>query len=279
MSVNCNLEQQSTEKPLTVGQEFFVLCEGDLPDVKDTQAIELRLEKEDHYKLKLLSLEPVNSKQWSLKMVSYQVGSHDIKAVQVIASDESIVLGDLRFTVSSVMKPEEPIQEPFGVTAPVKAAWPLELLILASLFVFTLAALVIWRIVKKAQRRTWLKSNRALYATSSREKETYSRLRNLRRKLEVPNEFLKELETLTLLQFSWWCDLPAPQLGLKKTIKQLKNLNLSEETLSSSRTLLKELERWQKAKSSPSANQAEVLFQMLSQLVDQFVDLQKGSSK
>lgn len=134
--VNCQLEDLSSGA-LTVGKVFHVYCEGQIPKL-DSKSAELRLDTNDKYKLKMIGLDSSKYRQLKLDLVSYQVGEHKIPAVQLVDSEHSIVLGDLNFTVKSVMDPQKPMTEPYGPMI-LKLMWPLEYwVVLMALFLILL---------------------------------------------------------------------------------------------------------------------------------------------
>lgn len=102
---------------LTVGEIFYYSCNGDWPKISP-KTVELRLDKENLYKLRLLNLEFKSSNEARLTVTSYEVGQHKLPAVQLVDGENSILLGDLQFTVKSVMDPQNPAKEPLGPLGP-----------------------------------------------------------------------------------------------------------------------------------------------------------------
>lgn len=137
--VNCRIDLPSKDdsSQLTVGQLFHVYCEGDIPKL-DQKTAELRLDASAKYKLKMLSLDTSQYRQLKLDLVSYQVGAHSIPAVQLVDTEHSVVLGDLNFTVKSVMDPQNPETEVYGPMGPIKLSWPMEYWLLLIIFSVTL---------------------------------------------------------------------------------------------------------------------------------------------
>ncbi len=114
--LNCRTELLEG-KPLTVGDRFTWACEGAVPNFDFTN-VELRLEEADKYKLKLFGVQKSEQGALLIDTTSYMVGDHTLKAVQLVDLENSILLGDLKFQVSSVQDPKEPVQEPFGPMGP-----------------------------------------------------------------------------------------------------------------------------------------------------------------
>jgi hypothetical protein len=117
---HCNL--QTPDGNLTVGQEFSVTCDGALPHL-DIAKTEIRLDEADRYKLHLLSMQQTDN-QLQLVVTSYEVGDHQLKAVQLVDPTNSLVLGDLSFSVKSVLDPKEPPSEPYGPRGPLGLSLP-----------------------------------------------------------------------------------------------------------------------------------------------------------
>jgi hypothetical protein len=168
-------------QPLTVGHEFAVQCDGESINLNTDQA-ELRLEKSDENKLKLLKIEKHESGQISLLVTSYRAGEHNLKAVQLVDSENSFLLGDLSFTVSSVL---EENQEPFGPMGPIKLhlGW---MFWLSLLIIVLVIASLIWSFFrKKIQRQKWLQEMAIHDSALTPVAEISKKLRAFMRKPEV----------------------------------------------------------------------------------------------
>lgn len=139
-------EANGDAAPLTVGQQFALNCEGPWPKL-NPNAIELRLDKENQYKLKLIKFEFVSTTEAKLVVTSYKTGEHQLKALQLVEGDHSVVLGDLNFTVTSLMNPQEPVKEPYGPMGPLGLGLPMWYVLSAIAIVaaFILALLYRWR--------------------------------------------------------------------------------------------------------------------------------------
>ncbi len=148
--VNCQVEIPNQETALgkaspeiTVGRQFLLQCEGEWPEL-DSKKMELRLEAADKYKLQVLDFQKTTSSHAQILVTSYKAGEHKLKAVQLVDAERSVVLGDLNFTVKSVINPQEPESEPFGPMGPVTfgLAWyyfaiPIFVLLLLAAWIFT----------------------------------------------------------------------------------------------------------------------------------------------
>lgn len=148
--VNCRFELPEG-KDLTVGDRFTWACEGSLPNL-DISKTELRLEEADKYKLKLFRIQKGENGTLLLDVTSYVVGDHTIKAAQLVDAENSVLLGDLKFTVSSVQDPKEPIKEPFGPVPPVRF-FPILFVVLIASAVVILLIPVFSSWLKRRRRR------------------------------------------------------------------------------------------------------------------------------
>lgn len=141
----------SAAEPLTVGHEFALICEGEWPTL-NLDKIELRLEEQDKYKLKLIKIQQDSAGKASLLVTSYVPGDHQLKAVQIVDDEKSVLLGDLSFTVKSVINPQEAKQEPYGPMGPLVMSlswyfWLSLVLIVAGV------VLLIWTLMRRRLQR------------------------------------------------------------------------------------------------------------------------------
>ncbi|MBX3017948.1 MAG: hypothetical protein KF767_08665 [Bdellovibrionaceae bacterium] len=118
--VNCqvNAPPADGENPgLTVGARFVLHCEGAWPAM-DEKSLELRLDEADKHKLKLVAFKPSGAGAAELEVISYVVGPHELKAVQLTDAQNSVVLNNIKFQVASVQNPEAPMKEPYPPLGP-----------------------------------------------------------------------------------------------------------------------------------------------------------------
>lgn len=137
---------------ITVGRKFLLNCDGEWPDLV-MEKLELRVDPADKYKLKLLQFQKNSPGQAQLAVTSYQAGEHVLKAVQLVDPEHSVLLGDLRFTVKSVINPQEPPTEPFGPMGPLKFGLPWWYYLIAVVLLAMLALGVGFRWRRRQQKR------------------------------------------------------------------------------------------------------------------------------
>lgn len=164
---------------LTVGQRFAFHCEGPWPTM-DAATVELRLEEADKYKLKLLKFQSADPGAADLEVVSYVVGPHELKAVQLTDAQNSVVLGDLKFEVKSVQNPEEPVQEPFPPLGPM-TFFPVLFAVVIAALIAALAGGVFIGMLRRRHRRKILNEVLDKVYQSTPAPEFYRELRALSR--------------------------------------------------------------------------------------------------
>lgn len=182
--VQCRVEipkpQDEEAANLTVGQIFQLVCEGEWPVLKP-EALELRLEKEDIYKLKLLKFEYTSKTEGTLTVTSYRPGPHQLKAVQLVDSENSVVLGDLNFTVASVINPQEPPAEPYGAIGPLKLMLPIWYPLTAALILVAVFVGVFYRWKVRRDKRKLLEEMHLAESVQEPYFQFYQVLRKLQR--------------------------------------------------------------------------------------------------
>jgi len=146
-----NFERKS-ELPagLTVGDAFELQCQyqGVLKE-----PVELRLDQQDQYKLKLLSWQQ-NSDGLHLKVTSFTSGEHHLKAVQLVDAEQSIILSPLDFTVQTVIQQkadEKP--EAFGPMGPFALSLPWWFFAMWGIVILFIGAAIFIQIKRRAERK------------------------------------------------------------------------------------------------------------------------------
>lgn len=188
-AMNCQVD---IPKELTVGSEFHLICDGEWPADLARNKMELRLDEADAYKLKVLDFQMAAANKAVLLVTSYRPGEHSLKAVQIVDPTHSIVLGDLNFTVRSVLNPTEPETEPFGPMGPLVLSLPLWYYLVWTGF-FAVLAFWIWvRVRRRLQRQKLLEEIRTHDSTLSPLHQFNQQLRSMRRNYS----FLTQPETV-----------------------------------------------------------------------------------
>jgi|GEM_PF-5396459 len=238
---------------LTVGQVFAYRCQGSWPgfgeqDKLDLSAWELTHDfkkpeaqgapavggtpevngapamgglpedqKPDPYILKVLQVQRLEGTAddgvFELQVVGYRVGNHQMKAVQFLSKESSLVLGDLSFTVKSVQKSEEPIQEPFGAMGPLSLSVPWSMV--ALLFAIFIAALagILFPVFQRRKRKRWMAELPPL-RQSQPEQELYRALRH--------DKKIQDINTSFRLFLARKFQMPAHRLSTAQVLRELK---------------------------------------------------------
>lgn len=118
--LDCTIIQKQEGKELTVGEKFALSCKGAAVKDLNPEKIELKLDDKDKYALKLFKAQKSESGDLILEVTSYLTGDRELKAVQIVDDQNSLVLGDMKLHVASVMNPQEPRKEPYGPWGPIR---------------------------------------------------------------------------------------------------------------------------------------------------------------
>ncbi len=281
--VDCKINippQEGLGPDLTVGRKFVLLCEGDIPDL-DMTTSEIRLEESQKYALQLVQIDRVDRKTVEFVVVSYKPGSHSLPAVQLVDSQNSVLLGDLTFQVESVLQKNE-IKKPFDSMGAVTLTWPVWIWMigLALLGIFLLTSL--WQMRRKNQRKKALEAFESFGTAQGPYAQMHARLRILNRKhSEIfsakgntpPTEAAEILEELELSLAIYVArtlqiiirDRSLFSLGieLKKKAKKSKNQDLLKIFF-----LLRELRRAKKNKINLANQDLNQFLQLMRNLPD-----------
>lgn len=215
-------ETASVIQNLSVGQILRLRCEGEWLGWAESQSLDLAKwqirydgSENDPYLLKVLAAHPSAeaSKVYDLELVSYRVGQHQLKAVQMLSDEASVVLGDLSFQVKTVQKEDEPVTEPFGPFGPLGAPWPWLTIALICLVLVSALALILTPILRRRKYARWMRELPPLRFAAP-EQELYKLMRAqvgvaqlsqgcrifLARKFEVPVHKLPRTKSLALIE-------------------------------------------------------------------------------
>lgn len=152
--LQCQIEIPPIEKmpdELTVGRVFNLHCAGEVPNFQKEKT-EIRLDEKDQYALKLLDLDQQGS-NLHLKVTSYQAGEHHLKAVQIVDPEHSAILGNLEFTVQTVIQKEEVKPEPYGPIGPFSLGLPWWFYGFWIVLLFSLAMFLFVKVKRSLERK------------------------------------------------------------------------------------------------------------------------------
>lgn len=252
--------QQPEEPTMTVGERFLLSCSGAIPEM-DGKAAELRLDEKEKYTLKLLRFERKSENEVQLEVLSDRVGKHDLKDVQIVDSQQSLVIPQLQFEVRSVQDPQSPVQEPYGSLGPMNLIVPwyywMGLLMVVSL----IGIAITWRILRRVERRRQMQQILNAAPGTSPEGELFQKIRKIQRQADFllrPNDLvpaddaavvLNELDQAYRTFLSRVYLIP---IALWPTGKALTALNreqdqLSEKNRKFTAKVLREMDRAQQA--------------------------------
>lgn len=139
----------SPPESLSIGTKFSLACEGPAASLNKDK-LSLEVSKENQFALRLLETKSLSDTSAEFVATSWKSG--EVKLQNPILTDGSsrVALGDIRFTVTSVLKDEK--QEPYPPWGPLALSWPIWVWISALVF-FGLLFFLIWGRVRYAVRR------------------------------------------------------------------------------------------------------------------------------
>jgi len=186
--MECQVETSPDHPQLTVGDKFAVVCQGPWPESFTSGKVELRLEEADKYKLNLLQYS-----DGKLLVTSYRPGEHELKQVQLVDNDSSVVLSDLKFTVGSVLDRSNPNPKPFGPMGPFVFAWPLIIWLFLAGIVLLITSPFAIRYWRYRQRLALLADLRIKESALRPGQQFFQVIRKLRRKAELSGSDFTEV--------------------------------------------------------------------------------------
>ncbi|MEZ0393245.1 MAG: hypothetical protein ACAH59_13580 [Pseudobdellovibrionaceae bacterium] len=291
--VQCRMEipkSASEAKTLTVGQVFYLNCEGEWPALQK-KSLELRLEEADRYKLKLLDFEFTSKTEAQLKVTSYKVGQHQLKAVQLVDSENSVVLSDLDFTIQSVMNPQQPVTEPFGPFGPLALKLPLwfPLTVLLLFAILLGVAVNRWRI-RREKRRLLLDMRLTesaqepifqFYQTIRKQQRAYPAFSGHEPTPEETQNFIAALNESYKIYLARNFEVPTLKWSERKILSDLKKNHRAfyTEFRLEVRKALAELNRALNSKTKMTAQDSQQLLNLLRRHVDHIQTWLKGHRK
>lgn len=281
--VQCQVEipkESGDGASLTVGQVFYLNCEGPWPKM-NPDTIELRLDKENDYKLKLLKFSFTSPTQAQLVVTSYKTGQHQLKALQVVEGDQSVVLGDVSFTVQSLMNPQEPVKEPYGPVGPLGLRLPIWYPLTLVLIIAGIVVFVFYRLRLRRQKKKLLQDMRLNEYAKDPFFQFYQSARKMQRSFGffsggamAPGDgtrFIGELDTAFKIYLARKFEVPTLAWSERRILADLKK-NFPEfykEFRLPVRQALAELSRALKAGATITSQDCQQLFELLRKQIDQ----------
>jgi hypothetical protein len=185
--------------------------------------LELRLDPADQRKLKVLKFERTSGSEAQILVTSYQAGNHQLKAVQLVDQDHSVVLGDLQFTVKSVLNPKEPPTEPYGPMGPVEFGTPLWFWALVVSLLVVVAALFWWKLARRARRHKWMNEMNLQEKVLSPMADLGKTLRHLLKDLSLGKTQVEELQRAYLYYLARVFQIPTLKLRQHEILSEIKS--------------------------------------------------------
>lgn len=176
----CRVEGNPQDNQWTVGEVFYLECEGPQVDFQ-TSNLKFQLPEGQEYALQILSVVKQSGNALSLKATTYKAGVHDFKDLPLAEGESSkFVMEPLQLSVKSVI--QDPQQKPYGPIMAMKLSYPVWLWFILLAFVLLWAFYGIFRFRRNVQKKKVIEElkqhNTAIGAYNQFNKD----LRTLRRK-------------------------------------------------------------------------------------------------
>lgn len=158
MDIQCKVAKifEPDQSQLTVGERFSLDCKSTDKQFSniDVTKLELRTDTNDKYKINYERTIRQAEDQIKIYLRSDRVGDHKFEALQLVDSQNSIVLPNFEVSVRSVQDPKNPVQEPYSGFGPVSIALPVWfwLTLFGILFSFFISIFVrLWFVRQRKQ--------------------------------------------------------------------------------------------------------------------------------
>jgi hypothetical protein len=164
-SIQCKTEIPSLpglpDNELTVGREFLLICEGEIPKGLQQERISFVLTPEQKYNLKILGFELRSFSEADFKVTSYSAGAVRFDDLQVTDGTTTFSLGPVQWNVVSVLPKQQPGEEktklePFGPIGPANLSIPALYWAIFAAIVGLFVLVFFARIYRAVQRRNMI---------------------------------------------------------------------------------------------------------------------------
>lgn len=238
----CQISQfnEALVKPITVGEEVNLVCQGNFPEGFKVESAKFKFEKNQKYLLKILKAENHTEKnEIRFTLVSYVPGQH--KLDHLILADEGhlIDLGNFALNVESVIqqdKSQGPV-EPYGPFGPFQREIPILLWIYLGFIFFSFVATFIVTAIIKLKYKKLLKLMSQFDVNVTPSHAYYQYFRKIQRQnasWEIQRKVLIENEKIQILdeidqQMDIYLyrvfNIPSIYLNKNQILKKIKKIN------------------------------------------------------
>ncbi len=221
--------------PLTVGQKFFLHCEG-ASVLLEQEKVSLQMDKKEQYVLRLLETKDLNDHGASFIATSYLVGKNQPQSLFLTDGKSRVALHGLRYELRSVIdQKENPQRQPYGPIAPFALAWPMWFWFSLIFILLFIGTILFFRLRKRAQRKKLLQEL-ARHGTAVSPYNQFNKdLRRLARQFPMKTEQKWETQTvanyLTEINqsFRWYLArelvVPALQWGPRQILRDIRRMD------------------------------------------------------
>ncbi|MEK2646201.1 hypothetical protein [Bdellovibrio sp. BCCA] len=164
-TLQCKMEMPSVEglkdNELTVGREFLMVCDGEVPKDLVQEKLHFVLKAEEKYQIHLLGFEFRSPTQVDIKATAYKAGNFQYQDLQLTDGTQTLSLGPIQYVVQSVLPPQQPgqppvQQEPFGPIGPASLSVPMLYWAILAGVIGLFILLCVSKIYRVVQRRNML---------------------------------------------------------------------------------------------------------------------------
>lgn len=273
-------EGKRTDGPpadLTIGSKFALVCEGPSVSLNKDRLV-LELPKEQRFHLRLLETKSLTDNSAEFIAATWATGEIDLKDPILTDGETRVSLGDIKFSVASVLQPDT--AEPYPPWGPLSLSWPLTVWFSLALLIVVFGALVYWRMRRVLRRKRLLnlleKNPIAIDPYHHFNKE----LRRLARQIPVVSGAWSEKDRRAYLDevdsaFRWYLArtliLPVFDQPTREILRDLKRINkkMYNDLRREFTVTLTELERARRAPAQVSVEDAQQIMELARGLADQ----------
>lgn len=248
------------ENELTVGREFFLVCEGEFPKDLVQEKLSLVLKPEHKHVIHLLGFEFRSPTTADIKVTGYTAGNFKFGDLQLTDGTQTLSLGPVEYAVQSVIPQPEPgqqpiKQEPYGPIGPASLAVPMLYWAIVAAAFGVAVLLLVSKIYRVVQRRNMLERLKEHDSALSPLAEFHQNLRRLQRtntvffggKAEKAHikECLDETHKMLKMYLTRRYQVPAMEWSHRLVLRDIKKYHskIYSEYSSELESLLKEYSR------------------------------------
>jgi len=154
-TVNCQLDNAQTQKPITVGDVLSLSCAGDMPAALEKSAQFIWADESSQYTLYVLDVAESTNQNFKLLVTSYRPGQYSNYKLKISDGKTTVETSEVQFAVQSVW-PQGEKPEPVPSYGPFYVSIPLWFWLSVAAAFLALGLLVFYFVHRKQQRQKLL---------------------------------------------------------------------------------------------------------------------------